>query len=52
MFFFNIQKNYYNKGDVFRLFGHYAEILLKYLFGKNQTQCQPPAMVLPTRMNL
>jgi len=23
--FFNIQKNYYNKEDVFRLFGHYAE---------------------------
>jgi len=33
--FFNIQKNFYNKVDVFRLFGHYAEKIYDvFIWGK------------------
>ena len=35
--FFNIQKNFYNKIDVFKLFGHYAEQIYDvFIWGKSQ----------------
>lgn len=40
--FINIQKNYYNKADVFKLFGHYADILTE-VFIWEKTNPMPAA---------